>query len=119
MSQRVLGGRYEVGEFIGGGGIQPFGDTLQAPTQFALMRLGDLTSGMVCIWKLSNDVDLGATPIVCLAGPFSDPVKLGVEFCSGVVCMLFRDAIPLAPEIQICALQEGSNKIVFGAEVAV
>src|SRR5438128_2669336 len=85
--ERAIDEHHELtGEFIGGGGIQPFGDTLQAPTQFALMRLGDLTGGMVCIWKLSNDVDLGATPIVWLAGPFSDPVKLGVEFRSGVVC---------------------------------
>src|SRR5579872_7423612 len=107
------------GEFIGSGGIQPFGDTLQAPTQFALVCLGDLTRGMVRIWKLSGDVDLGATPIVWLAGPFADPIELRVEFPSGVVCVLFRDAIPLAPEIQICALQERSNKIVFSAEVAV
>jgi len=40
---------------------------------------------MVCFRKLSGDVDLGATPVVRLAGPFADPVELGVEFRSGVV----------------------------------
>jgi hypothetical protein len=74
---------------------------------------------MACFRKLGGDVDLGATTIARLSDPFADPTELGVELRLGVLCVLFRDAIPSSPEVQIFALQKSGNKIVLRAEVAI
>src|SRR2546426_2876476 len=106
-------------EFIGRGGIQPFGDESQASPHLALVSFGDFPGRMVCFRELGSHVDLRAPAIVQVSNPLADPVKMGVQLRLGVVRVLFRYAIPLAPESLIFPLQEGRNEIVLSAEVTI
>ena len=91
-------------EGIGSGAMQPFRDDFQASAQFALMRGGELTRGMIDLRKLRGDVELRAPSVIRLTSPFAYPVELRVEFRSGVIGMLCRDRLPRVPKVVIHTL---------------
>lgn len=107
------------GEAIGRGNRQSLGDSLETTPHLAHVGFGDLPGGVIYLRELGRGVDLRAAPVISPPDPFADPLKMCIELGLGIVRMLFRHAIPCAPEVQVFALEEGGDEVVLRAEMAV
>ena len=82
------------------------------------MSLGYFAGRVVGVRELRGDVELGAAAIVGPSDALGDPVEVRFQFCSGIGLVEFCYRVPVAPEVLVFALQEGSDEVVLGVEVA-